>query len=42
MLGCRYNGWVTELANPELMQRMDGSAYGLDNLLYSADAGELS
>lgn len=34
----RYPGWVTELNDPELMQRIDGSAYGLDNLLYSADA----
>lgn len=37
---CRYDGWVTELQDPELMRRLDGSAYGLDNLLYSADACE--
>ncbi|KAK9803455.1 hypothetical protein WJX73_003707 [Symbiochloris irregularis] len=34
----RYDGWVTELNDPELMRRLDGSAHGLDNLLYSADA----
>ena len=34
----RYPGWVTELNDPEKMQQVDGSAHGLDNLLYSADA----
>ena len=40
LLMCRYPGWVTELNDSELMGRLDGSAYGLDNLLYSADACE--
>ncbi|MBD2103458.1 9,9'-di-cis-zeta-carotene desaturase [Leptolyngbya sp. FACHB-261] len=32
----RFDGWVTELQNPEAMQ--DAKARGLDNLLYTADA----
>jgi zeta-carotene desaturase len=35
----RYDGWVTELQNAELSRKVgSGRAYGLDNLLYSADA----
>ena len=35
----RYDGWVTELQDPVLSKKVGaGKAYGLDNLLYSADA----
>jgi len=39
----RFNGWVTEMQDPEAMRdvsgdKSDGRAPGLDNLLYSADA----
>eukprot|EP00890_Picochlorum_soloecismus_P001940 jgi/Picsp_1/2747/NSC_00975-R1_zeta-carotene desaturase len=35
----RYDGWVTELQNAELSRKVGtGRGYGLDNLLYSADA----
>jgi len=35
----RYDGWVTELQNAELSRKVgSGRGYGLDNLLYSADA----
>ncbi|KAG1662516.1 hypothetical protein FOA52_000920 [Chlamydomonas sp. UWO 241] len=33
----RYNGWVTEMKDPEAAKVL-GKAIGIDNLLYSADA----
>lgn len=35
----RYDGWVTEMQDPELARKVGaGAGYGLNNLLYSADA----
>ena len=36
---CRYDGWVTEMRDEKARHQM-GKAAGLDNLLYSGDAGE--
>lgn len=34
----RYDGWVTEMADPTRARQLGAGAAGLDNLLYSADA----
>lgn len=34
----RYDGWVTEMQNPEKIKELGKGAKGIDNLLYSADA----
>ena len=35
----RYDGWVTEMQDPQIMKKLNaGKAYGINNLLYSADA----
>jgi len=35
----RYDGWVTEMQDPQVAQQLNsGRAYGINNLLYSADA----
>nr|ADR82201.1 zeta-carotene desaturase [Auxenochlorella protothecoides]ADR82202.1 zeta-carotene desaturase [Auxenochlorella protothecoides] len=34
----RYDGWVTEMQDQSKMKDMSGSARGINNLLYSADA----
>ena len=36
----RYDGWVTEMKDEKARHQM-GKASGLDNLLYSGDAGVL-
>ena len=35
---CRYDGWVTEMQDEQ--RRHQTAAAGLDNLLYSGDAGQ--
>lgn len=37
-LCCRYDGWVTEMQGDQKLD-VSGQPRGLDNLLYSADAG---
>ena len=34
----RYDGWVTEMQDPQRAKQLAGKASGIDNLLYSADA----
>jgi zeta-carotene desaturase len=35
----RYDGWVTEMQDPQVAKQLNtGRAYGINNLLYSADA----
>ncbi|KAL4534387.1 hypothetical protein Ndes2437B_g03666 [Nannochloris sp. 'desiccata'] len=35
----RYDGWVTEMQDPKVAKQLNtGRAYGINNLLYSADA----
>ena len=37
-LSCRYDGWITEMQENEA-KNVNGQPKGIDNLLYSADAG---